>query len=41
MGAGLKVLAVTNSYPEENLGTADRVIATLAGVELDNLRQLF
>lgn len=40
-GAGLKVLAVTNSYPEENLAVADRVIATLAGVELDNLRQLF
>jgi beta-phosphoglucomutase len=41
MGAGLKVLAVTNSYPEENLAVADKVIATLAGVELDNLRQLF
>jgi beta-phosphoglucomutase len=40
-GAGLKVLAVTNSYPEENLAAADRVIATLAGVELDNLAQLF
>jgi beta-phosphoglucomutase len=40
-GAGLKVLAVTNSYPEENLAAADGVIATLADVELDNLRQLF
>jgi HAD superfamily hydrolase (TIGR01509 family) len=40
-GAGLMVLAVTNSYPEENLAVADEVIATLAGVDLDNLRQLF
>lgn len=40
-GAGLMVLAVTNSYPEENLAVADKVIATLAGVDLDNLRQLF
>jgi beta-phosphoglucomutase len=40
-GAGLKVLAVANSYPEENLAVADKVIGTLAGVELDNLRTLF
>jgi len=40
-GAGLKVLAVTNSYPEEKLAAADKVIATLAGVDLDILRQLF
>ena len=40
-GAGLKVLAVANSYPEENLSVADKVIGTLAGVELDNLRTLF
>ena len=40
-GAGLKVLAVANSYPEENLAAADKVIGTLAGVELNNLRMLF
>ncbi|HEX2768227.1 MAG TPA: HAD family phosphatase [Geobacteraceae bacterium] len=40
-GAGLKVLAVANSYPEENLAAADKVIGTLVGVELNNLRLLF
>jgi beta-phosphoglucomutase len=40
-GAGLKVLAVANSYPEENLAVADKVVATLAGVELASFRQLF
>jgi len=40
-GAGLKALAVTNSYPEEMLGGAVRVISSLAGVDLAGLRLLF
>jgi HAD superfamily hydrolase (TIGR01509 family) len=40
-GAGLKVLAVTNSYPEEELSGADRIVASLAGVNLQTLRNLF
>jgi len=39
-GAGLKVLAVTNSYPEERLTGACRVVASLAGVDLEGLRLL-
>ena len=37
-GAGLKVLAVTNSYPEERLAGACRVVHSLAGVDLEGLR---
>jgi beta-phosphoglucomutase len=39
-GAGLKVLAVTNSYPGERLTAAWRVVETLAGVDLEGLRLL-
>lgn len=39
-GAGLKVLAVTNSYPAARLGGASRVVDSLAGVHLEELRQL-
>lgn len=35
--AGLKVLAVTNTYPEHDLHEADRVIATLDGMTLRDL----
>lgn len=40
-GAGLKTLAVTNSYPEESLGSACRVVASLTGIDLEGLRLLF
>ncbi|HEY5512170.1 MAG TPA: HAD family phosphatase [Geomonas sp.] len=39
-GAGLKVLAVTNSYPKERLTGACRVVVSLAGVDLEGLRLL-
>ena len=39
-GAGLRVLAVTNSYPEERLTGACRVVGSLAGVDLEALRLL-
>ncbi len=40
-GAGLKVLAVTNSYPAEELTGADRVVASLADIDFQVLRTLF
>lgn len=40
-GAGIKVLAVTNSYPEERLTKAWRVVASLGGVSLEGLRTFF
>lgn len=40
-GAGLKAMAVTNSYPEESLGGACRVVPSLAGIDLEGLRLLF
>ncbi|MBI1922470.1 MAG: HAD family phosphatase [Geobacter sp.] len=40
-GAGIKVLAVTNSYPEEKLTKAWRVVDSLDGVSLDSLRTIF
>ena len=40
-GAGLKVMAVTNSYPKEDLTSADHVVASLADVTLKNLHALF
>jgi beta-phosphoglucomutase len=40
-GAGLRVMAVTNSYPEEALTGAGRVVASLAGVDLEGLRLLY
>jgi beta-phosphoglucomutase len=40
-GAGLKVMAVTNSYPEDKLASAGKVTGTLAGMDLQSLRLLF
>jgi beta-phosphoglucomutase len=40
-GAGLKVLAVANSYPEGELSGAAQVVETLAGVDLQSLSLLF
>ena len=39
-GAGLRVLAVTNSYPAERLGSAFKVVSSLAGIDLAGLRLL-
>lgn len=39
-GAGLKVLAVTNSYPRERLPGALKVVDSLAGIDLEALRLL-
>ena len=39
--AGMKVVAVANSYPAEKLGVAHRVVATLEGLENDGLAALF
>ena len=39
-GAGLKVLAVTNSYPKDRLAGAFRVVDSLAGIDLEGLRLL-
>ena len=40
-GAGLKILAVTNSYPEESLGGAFKVVRSLVGIDIEGLRLLF
>jgi len=39
-GAGLQVLAVTNSYPAAALTAADRVVAALSGISIEELRRL-
>ena len=39
-GAGLNVLAVTNSYPKERLTGALRVVGSLVGIDLEGLRLL-
>jgi len=39
-GAGLKVLAVTNSYPAEALTQADAIVTSLAGLTLEKLNAL-
>lgn len=39
-GAGLKVLAVTNSYPPQRLAGADLIVRTLHGVDLATLMSL-
>ena len=39
-GAGLQVLAVTNSYPATALTAANRVVAALSGINVEELRQL-
>jgi len=38
--AGMAVLAVTNSYPADQLGAADRIVASLAEVGLASLEEL-
>ena len=40
-GAGLKVLAVTNSYPPEFLTQADAVVTSLEGLTLGKLHEMF
>jgi len=40
-GAGLSVLAVTNSYPAERLSQADLIIDSLEGLTLEKLNELF
>ena len=40
LGAGLHVLAVTNSYPAEQLGTACRTVSSLADIDLGFLQQM-
>ncbi len=39
-GAGLRVLAISNSYPREALRGAARVVASLEEVSLDDLRRI-
>ncbi|MGE0455792.1 MAG: HAD family hydrolase [Vicinamibacteria bacterium] len=41
LAAGMKVLAVTNSYPAERLTAAHRVLPSLAGLRPDDLRAIF
>ena len=41
LGAGMKVVAVTTSYPAEKLRSAHRVVDSLAAVERSSLRELF
>ncbi len=41
LGAGMRVVAVAHSYPAETLGTAHRVVRSLAGLAADDLRALF
>ena len=40
-GAGLKVLAVTNSYPKKALTQADIILDSLEGLTLETLNDLF
>ncbi|RNC67582.1 MAG: HAD family phosphatase [Desulfuromonadales bacterium] len=39
-GAGIPVVAVTNSYPADRLAGARKVVDSLAGITLETLRQL-
>jgi beta-phosphoglucomutase len=41
LGAGLKVVGVTHSYPAEKLRAAHRVVDSLVGVDAGSLRGLF
>ncbi len=41
LGAGMRVVGVTHSYQPDKLDTAHRVVPSLAGVTLDELRSLF
>jgi HAD superfamily hydrolase (TIGR01509 family) len=40
-GAGMKVVAVTHSYPADKLAAAHRVVPSLVGLERDGLSALF
>jgi len=40
VGAGLTVLAVSNSYPQAELGMATKTVDTLAGISVEELRRL-
>jgi len=40
VGAGLTVLAVSNSYPHAELGLAAKTVDTLAGISVEDLRRL-
>ena len=39
--AGMKVVAVTNSYPRSKLASAHRIVGSLAELQLADLRTLF
>jgi beta-phosphoglucomutase-like phosphatase (HAD superfamily) len=39
--AGMRCLAVTNSYPKERLVEADRIVDSLGGLSLTELEDLF
>lgn len=41
LAAGMKVVAVTNSYPAAKLGAAHRVVDSLEGLTVPSLRALF
>jgi beta-phosphoglucomutase len=41
VGAGMRVVGVTNSYPAHELRPAHRVVGSLAGLDLAGLRSLF
>jgi len=41
VAAGMKVIGVANSYPAEKLRAAHRVVDSLVGLEVDDLRSLF
>ncbi len=41
LDAGMKVVGVAHSYTPERLGTAHRVVPSLVGVSIDDLRGLF
>ncbi len=39
--AGMKCLAVTNSYPAERLSQADMIVSSLEGIKTEDLERLF
>ncbi|WP_041972776.1 HAD family phosphatase [Geobacter sp. OR-1] len=39
-GAGIPVLAVTNSYPAEQLGSAQRIVSSLADISIADLKKI-
>src|SRR3990172_8343757 len=41
LGAGMKVVGVAHSFPEDKLRSAHRVVGSLVGLARDNLRGLF